>query len=280
MSAIKKRLALLRYPGGKSRMLERLHEELAPMIETGFTEVFVGGGSVALSIAHRFPDIEIWINDLDPNIYAFWMVVLHGHDDEVEEVLALLRRGATLEIFDANRERLKASDLTMVERAYFAIFFCKTTHNGMFNNSPIGGRNQEGKRWKIDCQYKPDNMEKTIRRIREILSGRTHVTNMSAIDLVDTYRGKRPMYLDPPYYVAGEKCYPTFMRRDEHVHLAALLRGRGRWVLSYDDCEEIRDLYDWARVDTIETRYSMASHGKREDKQWRSKTELLITPPG
>jgi len=45
-----------------------------------------------------------------------------------------------------------------------------------------------------------------------------------------------------------------------------------QWVLSYDDCAEICDLYEWACLErTDEVRYSIASS--------RKKPELLIHPP-
>jgi DNA adenine methylase len=80
-------------------------------------------------------------------------------------------------------------------------------------------------------------------------------------------------YLDPPYFVAGKKCYPTYMVRSEHEELARVLSDKTDWLLSYDDCPEVRDLYRWARVETTVTRYSMSSHGP---KIWPKKTELLI----
>lgn len=276
MRKIKKNLALLRYPGGKSRLLGHIHERIAPLVEKGqwFLEPFVGGGSVSLSVVDRF-QCSAWINDLDPNIFAFWNVMAFGSEDEVSALCYLLHRGASLNLFDEERERVNSPSLSKVERAYHAIFFCKTTHNGMFTASPIGGRNQENKKWKIDCQFKPDKMAEKIHRIRSLLAGKTVVTNYSALAMVEVDM-TTPVYLDPPYYVAGKKCYPTYMTQEEHEGLARLLRRRDRWVLSYDDCAQIRDLYSWATINEISTRYSMASHG--EKKNWGQKKELLITP--
>lgn len=276
---MRKKLALLRYPGGKSRILERLHAALDPWMNDGnttFYEPFVGGGSLTLSLLDRFANIRASINDLDPNIFSFWDLMVNGEDSEVASMQSMLNRGASLDIFDAERSRVNSEGLSRIDRAYHAVFFCKTTHNGMFTASPIGGRQQEGKQWKIDCQYNPRNMAKTIGRIRGLVRGRVEVTRQSAMSLIPSVPSSSPIYLDPPYYVAGKKCYPTYMSDKEHGDLSSVLRQRDKWVLSYDDCPEIRDLYKWANILEIPMKYSMASHGAKRD--WTGKVELLILP--
>lgn len=240
-----------------------------------FLEPFVGGGSVALTIAAEYPNTRIHINDLDLNIFTFWDLVVNGEASEIGVMFSLLEEGATLEIFDRNRQRCNIEDLTRAERAYLAIFFSKTTHNGMFLNGPIGGRTQEGKKWRVDCQFKPVNMTRTFKKIRVLLKGKTEVTNLTAIDFLDAFPEDTPAYLDPPYYVAGKKCYPVFMTTKEHTSLADTLQRRSNWLMSYDDCEEIRSLYEWAEVEDFQFRYSMSSHGS--GRSWKNKTELLIS---
>lgn len=231
---------------------------------------------MALTIAAEYPAACIHINDLDPNIFAFWDLAVNGGASEVDVMLSLLEEGATLEIFDRNRERCNIESLTRAERAYLAIFFSKTTHNGIFSNSPIGGREQEGKKWTVGCQFNPPNMAKTFKKIRALLTKeRTTVTNESVLGLLNRLPGDIPTYLDPPYYVAGKKCYPVYMLEEEHVSLARLLQERSNWLMSYDDCPEVRSLYEWAEVEKLSFRYSMASHGS--GRSWGHKTELVIS---
>ena len=57
-------------------------------------------------------------------------------------------------------------------------------------------------------------------------------------------------YCDPPYYDA-EKYYPDKFQPEDHVRLRdTLSRIKGKFILSYNDCQEIRDLY--AGYDLIE----------------------------
>lgn len=53
-------------------------------------------------------------------------------------------------------------------------------------------------------------------------------------------------YVDPPY-VASERYYNrnySKFNKDDHIRLNAVLKGiKGRFILSYNDCDFIRDLY-------------------------------------
>lgn len=54
------------------------------------------------------------------------------------------------------------------------------------------------------------------------------------------------LYLDPPYCIASDNLYGArgdHHRNFEHARLAELLRGRDGWLLSYNDCERVRELY-------------------------------------
>ena len=54
----------LRYPGGKSRAVPKLCQWLPEKI-VEYREPFLGGGSVAIEMTKRFPDLPIWVNDLE-----------------------------------------------------------------------------------------------------------------------------------------------------------------------------------------------------------------------
>ena len=63
----------LRYPGGKSRALANLFRFLPDLTQaTEYREPFLGGGSVALEVAKRYPKLDIWVNDLYEPLTNFW----------------------------------------------------------------------------------------------------------------------------------------------------------------------------------------------------------------
>lgn len=51
-------------------------------------------------------------------------------------------------------------------------------------------------------------------------------------------------YCDPPYY-SSEYVYQCGFTWDDHLRLKnTLANSKGKWLVSYNDCEEIRNLYD------------------------------------
>ena len=63
----------LRYPGGKSRAAQKIEAYFPDLREYDeFREPFIGGGSVAIYIAKKFPNLKIWVNDLYEPLVNFW----------------------------------------------------------------------------------------------------------------------------------------------------------------------------------------------------------------
>ena len=72
-------------------------------------------------------------------------------------------------------------------------------------------------------------------------------------------------YLDPPYYET-EGHYAVVFSKEDHVRLRdTLSRIQGKFLLSYNDCEFIRELYrdfyieSCSRVNNMALRYDSAS---------------------
>jgi DNA adenine methylase len=83
-----------------------------------------------------------------------------------------------------------------------------------------------------------------------------------------------PVYADPPYWVKGDMLYPEQMSSKDHETLAFLLLDRHNWVLSYDDCPEVRAMYQDCKIIDLSARYCI--NGKKDN--WEHKNELLIVP--
>ena len=76
-------MALLRYPGGKSKYTDFILPALYKL--SGFSvyvEPFIGGGSVALAMAAKYPDVRMVLNDFDPGIAAFWDLIASAPESE------------------------------------------------------------------------------------------------------------------------------------------------------------------------------------------------------
>lgn len=73
---------LIRYPGGKAKLLKHINSRLQRMFvnlgtDVEFREPFFGAGSVGLSLLAANPGIKrAWLNDADPALASLWQTVI------------------------------------------------------------------------------------------------------------------------------------------------------------------------------------------------------------
>jgi DNA adenine methylase len=155
---------------------------------------------------------------------------------------------------------------------------------GTKSGGPLGGIEQKSQ-YKIDCRWSPNYICKKVDKLHELFMAievrGNCCTNLDFADLIADTRCPALLYLDPPYYVKGNDLYQHGFTIEDHRRLANALRNTEHaWVLSYDDCHEVRQLYNWANVESLQVNYSITAckeegTGKRMS---RTKSELLICP--
>ena len=284
---------MLRYPGGKSRLLKKIVPRIKARIGGyNYAEVMVGGGSIALKMGEAFPDRRILLNDVDPDVANVWAVVSGQKGKKAVEALVdrvEASRGPTndkVNGFAYWKEVQKSKPTGDVDRAFWFVFLNKTTYGGQVDASPVSGWNQDG--WegsngrRVYCQYNVDNIIKEIRKANQILAGRTEVTCCDVVEALRRLPGDYLAYIDPPYFPGkNNKLYRFEMPMAKHEDLALFLEQWQRpWVLSYDEHPDIRRLYAWATFELIEANYSHGPGQPGKEKKWKSGTELLVLPKG
>ena len=74
----------LRYPGGKSRAVDKIAKLIPDFDE--FREPFLGGGSVFIYVKQRYPNKKFWINDLYSELYKFWLMTQKDIDTLISKI--------------------------------------------------------------------------------------------------------------------------------------------------------------------------------------------------
>ena len=120
-------LSPLRYPGGKAKVsdfVQCLIKENA-LLDGIYVEPYVGGGSVALSLLFNEYVKDIYINDKDIAIYAFWHSVLY----EPEALCKLIKdTPVTVETWFKLRDYQDKKDNVDLLHLGFSTFFLNRTH--------------------------------------------------------------------------------------------------------------------------------------------------------
>ena len=228
-----------------------------------YIEPYAGGASVALSLLLTGYAKRIKINDKDRSIYAFWDSTLNRTD----ELCRMIRDTAvTMEEWERQRQvQQHKDDADGLELGFSTFFLNRTNRSGILKGGVIGGKGQAGE-YKMDCRY---NKEDLIGRIETIARERSRIdlTWLDAVDLIKRYKrtpaAKTLVYLDPPYYVKGKDLYLNYYGDDDHRKIAeAIKRYKGKWVVSYDAVDFIKELYAGYRQTEYYLSYSAGNPAK------------------
>lgn len=266
----------LRYPGGKAKLGPYLSTVLRfnRMFDRHLVEPFAGGAGAALFLLMRGHVKTIHLNDIDPAVASFWRAVLRHTDRFARRI-----ESVPLTVEEWRQQRLIYTTRRGGFDLGFAFFFLnRTNRSGIMNGGVIGGQQQTGK-WGMDARF---NRKGLAERVRTIGSMRRLITVSSddALDLLsglESSRRSEPsklfVYLDPPYFKKGRELYTNFYVAEDHAVIARKLRKvRWPWLLTYDDCPEIRALYS-----EYQMRESELSYSAREVRRGR---ELVLFGPG
>jgi len=263
----------LRYPGGKSSMAGLLGNirRLNGLGDQAIAEPFAGGAGASLSLLFREETHRIHINDADPAIHDFWWTLVN----RPQPFLAMLSK-TRVSIAEWRRQRevyRNSGRVSRLRRGFSAFYLNRCNRSGIIvNGGPIGGIKQTG-RWKLDARFTKPELGRRCKKVAEYCA-RVQVSCADGIQFIDRLDlGSTFVLIDPPYFKKGPSLYLNALDEGYHAKLAARLMGMSdaSWVLTYDDCPEIRRMYrGWATIRPFSLRYSAA--------QRRTGRELLIAP--
>lgn len=258
-----KRGAILRYPGGKYKAVKFIQPFWEQIEHDEYREPFVGGGSVFIFK----PAVKYtWINDINKELIAFYKAISEKNKRE-KLISDLLSLKITKKLYD-ELFYSKPRDWFGKAKKFYVLNRC--SFSGITKwNSFIG-----------DVRYNIDQAKDLIYEIGIKLS-KTKITCEDFEGMIKEKpkgSGKVFMFLDPPYAESRQVAayeYPFELK--DHERLAELLKKtKYSFLLTYDDCKFIRDLYDWAHFYPRTWTYSVANskvhHNPRE-----SGNELFIS---
>lgn len=255
----------LRYPGGKSKLANfmRLVFKENNCISGHYIEPYTGGAGVAFHLLFGGYASHIHINDLDKSIYAFWQAVLEDTDN-----MCRLIYDTPVSMDNWLKQKhiqLHPEQHSNLEIGFSTFFLNRTNRSGIISGGVIGGKNQDGC-WKLDARY---NKTSLISRIEKISRFGDSVTayNLDAKEFINAVIPTLPLqsivYMDPPYYSKGSDLYENHYKYHDHLTISKLVSNiRQKWIVSYDDTPEVREMYEQYRNLPYKLSYSAADHYK------------------
>jgi len=270
----------LRYPGGKTKLYDYVKEILhINSLNSTYIEPFAGGAGLAIKLLLNGDVKKIVINDSDPAIFAFWQCVVNNTD-------ALCNYVQNVEIsvdeWEASRNiYFHPKEHSSLELGKATLFLNRVNRSGVLQGGIIGGKNQDGL-YKMDARFNRTELENKIRAIAE-RKKYIDIYNMDALDfLTPTVLGhyyKVFINFDPPYVEKGGQLYLNYYKEEDHKRLHDVISKLSRkWIVTYDVCDYIRELYHDHRGSCIDIQYSATTN--RKAKEYIFFSDSLVIPDG
>ena len=253
----------VKWDGGKTQLLNELKARM-PDITGTYYEPFLGGGAMLLSLRPERAVVSDknaalvnayhWIKrDVDALLHELYLLNLTSCDE--------IRYKAYRECYNAHRDENTA------EMAALFIWLNKHAFNGLYRVNKKGEFNVPWNGKAFVGFYD----ELNLREISDFLNG-NHVIieNKDFEEICSSCRQGDFVYFDSPYVPVGKTSdFTSYTKdgfdREDHVRLRDLfvdLSRRGvKCMLSNNDTEFVRELYDGYRIESVAVRRNINANG-------------------
>lgn len=267
---------IVKWAGGKRRLLEKISKRLPRKIDTYYEPMF-GGGAVFFYLQERGRFKNAVISDINEELITAHLVVR----DNVKKLIkrlqgiekAFLSAKDKKEYYNKIREKSPGDKIDVAARF---LFLNKTCFNGLYRvnksgkfNAPFG----KYKTYNIVNEGRLLSAHHALQKAEIVCTSyETVLKNMKAADAT---------YIDPPYIPIDATSFTTYtpggFTLEDHKKLADYvfrLRNKGMWILvSNSDTIDAWDLYDGMRITKVSAPRNINSDGKGRGKV----DELLIS---
>ena len=243
-----------------------------------YAEPYAGGAGTATNLLLNDNVDRILINDASICIYSFWKYIKEENERFIDSII---NTPVNLEQWKHFHNLIRTAQDISFELGFATFFLSRTNRSGILTAGPIGGSSeekQEKSTYKIDCRFNKEDLIKRIARIGE-RSADIEVSNLDAIDFLQTLNiGNNLVYLDPPYFEQGKSLYLNYYGAEDHQVLANFLSEvqNFKWVLSYDNVEAIRTIYN--KFDLYEFTISYTAQQVKRGSELLTHSPELILP--
>jgi DNA adenine methylase len=243
-----KSLSPLRYPGGKSKIYNKVKNLIVAngFEDRTYVEPFAGGFGIGIGLLCENIVKAAILNDADSHIYNFWNAVLNDTDNLIK---LITDTPVTIEERKRQKQYYKDVNVDPLIDGFATLFLNRVNFSGVIKGGPIGGIAQTGT-YKVDCRFNKTDICNKIGNIAKLKS-KIKLYNKDAGYLIrmNLMKMKAPMFLniDPPYVLKGSQLYTNYFTEGDHLNLQRVivkhLDEDFPWIITYDDCLLVRDLY-------------------------------------
>jgi DNA adenine methylase len=237
-----------------------------------FREPFLGGGSVAIYITKKYPNLDIWVNDLYEPLVNFWQQLQMFGTDIKDRLVDLKTANNTpvlaKELFLKAKGQVNDKDLSSIDRAVAFYIVNKCSFSGLTESSSFSEQ-ASNSNFSMRGIEKLPGYSKIIEHWR--------ITNYPYNYLMDGNKGAF-MYLDPPYDIK-DNLYGnrgSMHKGFDHDKFAADCDTNNMdQLVSYNSDQLVKDRFKNWNTGEFDLTYTMRSVGEYMREQ-KDRKELLL----
>lgn len=221
-----------RYAGGKFYARKLILNHILP--HDYYVEPFAGGGSIFFG---KEKVNNNWLNDLDEELMNTYIQIR----DYPEELIDFLNEiPASKELHTYFKSEFQPNN--DIERAGRWYYLNRTSYSGIMN--------RQNCYWGYGDKFsmRPENWPRAIRKASIKLQN-VRLSQLDFESVIKNVPDNAFLFIDPPYYNADQdKIYTCSFNIEDHQRVEEVLRqhsNRIKFLITYDDSQEIRDLYEW-----------------------------------
>ncbi|MHB9296683.1 putative DNA adenine methylase [Pillotina sp. SPG140] len=259
----------LRYAGGKTLAVGYVIENISENVKK-VVSPFIGGGSVEIALAKELK-IDVIGYDIFELLVNYWQIqirqpkelynnlsLIENTKEEYEKVKNLIK-----EIWNKNDGLLKNSYSNLELATYY--YF---NHNLSYGPGFLG--------WMSSTYTNKKKYKAMLEKVKNFNVPNLEVYNETFETSIPKHNGDF-LYLDPPYFLDGDskmfkgiypmRNFPIHHNGFKHSILANLLKQhKGGFILSYNDCSWVREIYKDFKIIEVDWQYTMGQGETRIGK--------------
>ena len=257
----KKNISPLRYPGGKTRACKILDKILNDYFNLDDFDMilspFFGGGSFEFHLQNTY-NKKIVANDKFTPLYNFWKQIKNNKIELYDELKNI--KNINKEDFQEYRNEIMNLNNDMLKQAklYFIINRCS------FSGATLsGGFSKEASEKRFTNSSKD--------KIKNLDMINFNIYNYDFEEFINNYyiENNSLVFLDPPYCLEEKsKLYGKngdMHEEFDHQKLYDVIKNKKNWIMTYNDCEYIRNLYSKFLILSVNWSYGMNKSKKSSE---------------
>ena len=250
----------IRYPGSKFRASKLILPHL-DVQHSEYREPFLGSGAIFFT---KNRSKHNWLNDIDNDlIITFQTISDKQHRDElINRIKDFIPSKEAFEILKAKKY------INPIDIAYRYFVINRTAYSGIMNLPNWGFHPLKS--------VQPDKWPTRIIEAGNKLEG-SKITKLDFTEVILSQSENDVLiFVDPPYFLADQKrAYLHSFKMTDHMRLLEVLKQTNhKFCLTYDNCNEVKELYSWANIHEYNWMYHTANSNATTRKMGR---ELIIT---